>query len=78
MAALHPARMQDLAEVSRAVRQHTDIDHGSSQRLKAAAANKLSAFSRSVPQSSRAETNRQRLRKEIGGTIAAFYKKAQH
>ena len=76
MAALHPARMQNLAEVSSAApREHTDIDHGSSQRLKAAAANKLSAFTRAMP-SSRAETNRQRLRHEIGGTIAAFYKKA--
>jgi hypothetical protein len=67
--------MQGLAEVAKALpKEHTDIDQGSKKRLKAAAANRLDEFEHNMP-TSKAESRRRMLRKEIGQSVAAYFTK---
>jgi hypothetical protein len=68
MSPLHPARMQGLAEVAKA------LPKGSKKRLKAAAANRLDEFEHNMP-TSKAESRRRMLRKEIGQSVAAYFTK---
>merc|ERR1712127_947687 len=71
------ARQSMLAEVPKALpRQHVNLDSGSSERLVAAAENRLHAFDRKVHFSTHAKQV-QRLKHALGAKIAKYFE-AQH
>ena len=64
-----------LAEVN-GRREHRDLDHGSSKRLEAAAANKMDAYGFKV-KIGKFGQERSRIRKALGQTLAKYFEAAR-
>jgi len=72
------ARQSMLAEVSKsAAKQHVNLDSGSSERLVAAAENRLHAFDRKVHFSNN-DKRVQRLKHDLGSKIAQYFEAAHN